>query len=151
MIMKIYIEQLSSSSIELIKPLNKLLKQLDNAVTSLTKEDLKQMITSSAHRLFVARRLENKEIIGMLTMVVFRIPFAKKGLLEDLVVDKQYRGKGVGTKLITTAINKACKERVAYLDFTSRPTRVAANKLYQRLGFKKRDTNIYRIILQHGV
>ena len=145
--MEVYIEQLKTFSSEFTVAINKLLKQLDDTASLLTEVDVKGMIDSSANYLFVARRLDNKEIIGMLTMIVFRIPFAKKGLLEDLVVDKEYRGKGIGTKLITAAIKKARKVGVVYLDFTSRPTRVAANNLYQSLGFKKRDTNIYRIIL----
>lgn len=145
--MEFYIEQIKTYSSQLLEALNKLLKQLDNAAGPLTEKAIKYMINSPCNRLFVARKLDNKEIIGMLTMIVFRIPFAKKGLLEDLVVDKEHRGKGIGTKLITTAINQARKEGVLCLDFTSRPTRVAANNLYQRLGFKKRETNIYRIIL----
>ncbi|MEK7060924.1 MAG: GNAT family N-acetyltransferase, partial [Patescibacteria group bacterium] len=63
----------------------------------------------------------------------------------DIVVDEEYRGKGIGTKLITAAINQARKEGVKHIDFTSRPQRVAANRLYQRLGFKKRETNVYRL------
>ena len=145
--MEFYIEQLKNFSLELTTALNKLLKQLDNTAAPLTKEDIENMIVSPANRLFVARRLDNKEIIGMLTMIILRIPYVKKGLLEDIVVDKEYRKKGIGTKLITTALNLARKEGVVYLDFTSRPTRTAANNLYQHLGFKKRDTSVYRIIL----
>lgn len=145
--MEIYIEQLKTFSSKELTEINKLLRQLNNTATFLTSDDMKDMIVSQANRLFVARRLDNKEIVGMLTMVVFRIPFVKKGLLEDFVVDKAYREKGIGTKLITTAVNNARTEGVSFLDFTSRPTRVAANNLYQRLGFKRRDTNIYRIIL----
>lgn len=145
--MEFYIEILKKFSLELITALNKLLKQLDNTATPLTKADIENMIVSPAIRLFVARRLDNEEIIGMLTMIIFRIPYAKKGLFEDIVVDKEYRKKGIGTKLIATALNLARKEGVVYLDFTSRPTRMAANNLYQHLGFKKRDTSVYRIIL----
>lgn len=145
--MEIYIEQVKTYSKELHVGLNKLLEQLDGAATPLTKKDIEYMIGSSANHLFIAKRIDNKEIIGMLTLIVFRIPFAKKGILEDLVVDKNHRGKGVGTKLITTAIKKARKEGVVYLDFTSRPTKAEANKLYQDLGFEKRDTNVYRILL----
>ena len=145
--MEVYIEQLKTFSSEFTVAINKLLKQLDDTASLLTEVDVKGMIDSSANYLFVARGLDNKEIVGMLTMIAFRIPFAKKGLLEDFVVDKEYRGKGIGTKLITAAIKKARKVGVVYLDFTSRPTRVAANNLYQSLGFKKRNTNIYRIIL----
>jgi len=143
--MEFYIEQLKTYSLELTQALNKLLRQLDKASSPLTKTDIENMIVSPANSLFVARKLDNKEAIGMLTLIVFRIPFAKKGLLEDIVVDKTYRDKGIGTKLITTAINKAREEGVSYLDFTSRPTRVEANRLYERLGFKKRNTNVYRL------
>ena len=145
--MEISIVQLKTFSLEALEALNKLLKQLDSTATPFTKIDLKYIIDSPASRLFIARIIDNRQIIGMLTLIIFRIPVAKKGLLEDLVVDKNHRGKGVGTKLITTAIKKAREEGAVYLDFTSRPTRVEANKLYQHLGFKKRNTNIYRILL----
>ena len=145
--MEFYIEQLKTYSLELTAALNKLLKQLDKVTNPLTKTDIENMIVSPTNRLFVARRSDNKEIVGMLTLIIFRIPFAKKGLFEDLVVDKDHRGKGVGAKLITTAIKKARGEGVNYLDFTSRPEREDANKLYRRLGFEKRNTNVYRIKL----
>lgn len=145
--MEFYVEQPKSSSLEMTSAVNKLLRQLNETADLLTEADIKDILTSPKNCFFIARRLDNKEVIGMLTMIMFRIPFAKKGVLEDIVVDRRYRGKGIGTKLIETAINKARKEGVVFLDFTSRPTRVEANKLYQRLGFKKRDTNIYRIIL----
>ena len=145
--MEFYIEILKNFSFELPTALNKLLKQLDNTANFLTKSDIENIIASPSNRLFVARRKNNNEIVGMLTMIIFRIPYAKKGLLEDIVVDKEYRKKGIGTKLIAVALSLARKEGVVYLDFTSRPARTAANNLYQHLGFKKRDTSVYRIIL----
>ncbi len=145
--MEISIERLKSHSLEVTEALNNLLKQLDDTAILLTETDVEDMIISPANRLFVVRRTDNKKIIGMLTLVVFHIPFSRKGLLEDIVVDQEYRGKGIGTKLITAAVNQAREEGVRYLDFTSRPERVAANRLYKRLGFKKRDTNSYRITL----
>lgn len=145
--MKISIERLKIYSPELTEVLNRLLKQLDDAAIPLKKTDVEDMIVSGANRLFVARSMDNKKIIGMLTLIVFRIPFARKGLLEDITVDQEYRGKGIGTKLIAAAINQAREEGVKYLDFTSRPERVEANRLYKRLGFKKRNTNSYRIKL----
>lgn len=145
--MEFYIEQIKTHSSQLLEALNKLLNQLDNTADPLTEKAIKYMINSPSNRLFVARKMDNKEIVGMLTMIVFRIPFAKKGLLEDIVVDKEHRKKGIGTTLITAAVNQARKEGVNYLDFTSRSTRMEANNLYQSLGFKKRETNIYRILL----
>ncbi|MEK7060986.1 MAG: GNAT family N-acetyltransferase, partial [Patescibacteria group bacterium] len=98
--MDISIERLKVYSSGLTEAINNLLKQLDDTATLLTKTDVEDIITSPASRVFVARRLGNKKIIGMLTLIVFRIPFVRKGLLEDIVVDEEYRGKGIGTKLI---------------------------------------------------
>lgn len=145
--MEIYVEQIKNYSIELAEAVNRLLKQLNETAITLDKRHIEDIIASSANRLFVARKKNNKEIVGMLTLIVFRIPYAKKGLFEDVVVDEKYRGKGVGTKLISYAIGQARKEGITYLTFTSNPKRVAANRLYQHLGFKKRDTNVYRIEL----
>lgn len=145
--MEFYIERIKDYSEELTEVINKLLSQLSETAVLLTDSDVKDMIASPANRLFVARKLSGKEIIGMLTLIVFRIPIAKRGLLEDLVVDKEYRGKGIATKLISTAINEARRNGVAYLYFSSNPKRVEANKLYQHLGFKRRKTNLYRVEL----
>lgn len=143
--MEITIEQIKTFSQDLTPALNNLLKQLNQEAASLDDKDVMGIIESSPNRLFVARK--DREIIGMLTLIVFRSAFAKKGLLEDIVVDERYRGKGVGTKLILAAIDKARNEGVTHLDFTSNPERIAANKLYEHLGFEKRDTNSYRIKL----
>ena len=145
--MEVYIEQVKNYSTGLTEAINRLLKQLNTDATLLKDDEVKTMIDSSANRLFVARKLNGEEIVGMLNLIVFRIPFAKKGLLEDIVVDKKYRGKGIGTRLISAAIDQARQEELKYIDFTSNPMRVEANKLYQRLGFEKRDTNAYRIKL----
>ena len=143
--MEVTIEQIKTFSLELTPALNNLLKQLNEEAQSLDDKDVMGIIESSPNRLFVARK--DKEIIGMLTLIVFRAVFAKKGLLEDIVVDEKYRGKGVGTKLVLAAIDEARSEGVTHLDFTSNPKREAANKLYEHLGFEKRDTNAYRIKL----
>lgn len=145
--MEFHIERVKDYSEELTRAINKLLVQLNEAAVPLNGQDVKDMISSSANKLFVARKSDSKEIIGMLTLIVFRIPVAKRGLLEDLVVDKEYRGKGIATKLISTAINEARKNGASYLYFSSNPKRVAANRLYQHLGFKKRETNLYRVEL----
>lgn len=145
--MEFYIEIVKIFSLELTAALNKLLKQLDNTATSLTKQDIENMIVSPANRLFIARRSDNKEIVGMLTLIIYRIPVWKKGWLEDLVVDKAYRNKGIATKLIHHAVKSAKADGVLSLNFTSRPERETANKLYQRLGFEKRNTNVYWIKL----
>lgn len=145
--MEFYIERIKDYSAGLTEAVNKLLVQLNEAANPLTDSDVKDMIASSVNKLFVARKLNDKEMIGMLTLIVFRIPVAKRGLLEDLVVDRKYRGKGIATKLISTAINEARRNGASYLYFSSNPKRVAANRLYRHLGFKKRETNLYRVEL----
>jgi len=145
--MKFYIEKVQKFSLELTAAINKLLKQLDNTATPLTKEDIESMIASPANRLFVARRSDNKEIVGMLTLIVYRIPVWKKGWIEDVVVDKAHRNKGIATKLFHHGIECAKADGVLSLNFTSRPEREVANRLYERLGFEKRNTNVYWIKL----
>ena len=145
--MKISIEQVKTFSLESLAAINKLLKQLNSAATPLTKTDLEYMINSPANHLFFARRGDNKEIVGMLTLIVYRIPVWKKGWIEDLVVDEQYRSKGIATKLILQAVENAKTYGVLSLNFTSRPERKDANRLYERLGFEKRNTNVYSIKL----
>lgn len=145
--MEFYIEKVKDYSTGLTQAINKLLVQLNEAAAPLTDQDVRDMISSSVNKLFVARKSDSKEIIGMLTLIVFRIPIAKRGLLEDLVVDEEYRGKGIATKLISEAINEARRNGALHLYFSSNPKRIAANRLYQHLGFEKRDTNLYRVKL----
>lgn len=145
--MEFYIEKLQKFSLELTAAINKLLKQLNSTATPLTKADIEYMISSTANRLFVARRSDNKEVVGMLTLIVYRIPVWKKGWIEDLVVDEKYRNFGVATKLLKHAIESAKADGVLSLNFTSNPEREVANKFYHSLGFEKRNTNVYRIKL----
>jgi ribosomal protein S18 acetylase RimI-like enzyme len=145
--MEFYIEEIQKNSSELTDPINKLLSQLNEKANPLKEEDIEEMIASPANRLFIARRSDNKEIVGMLTLIVYRIPVWKKGWIEDLVVDEKYRNFGVATKLLKYAIESAKADGVLSLNFTSNPEREAANKFYNSLGFEKRDTNVYRIKL----
>lgn len=145
--MEITIEQLKVFSSDVTEVLNDLLVQLNPASKPLNDEDVKEIIEGSSNRFFVAREPVSNKIVGMLTLIIYRIPVWKKGWIEDLVVDKEYRNKGIATKLINYAIKNAKTKGVSSLNFTSRPERETANILYKKLGFKKRDTNVYRIIL----
>jgi ribosomal protein S18 acetylase RimI-like enzyme len=83
-------------------------------------------------------------IVGSLTLVIFHIPTGIRAWIEDVVVDVDARGKGVGEALNTFALTEAKRQGATTVDLTSRPSREAANRLYQRLGFKARETNVYR-------
>jgi ribosomal protein S18 acetylase RimI-like enzyme len=80
----------------------------------------------------------------LLTLVVFRIPTGVRAWIEDVVVDESARGHGVGEALNRAALDGARRKGAKTVDLTSRPSRAAANRLYQRLGFVARETNVYR-------
>ena len=81
-----------------------------------------------------------------MTLVVFRIPTGVRAWVEDVVVDKEARGKGIGEKLIRTSIERAKAEGAKTIDLTSRPSRVEAHRLYKRCGFEMRETCVFRRI-----
>lgn len=145
--MEIKIEQLKTFSPDITKALNGLLLQLNPNARTLSDEDEKEIIEETSNRILVARESVSNKIVGILTLIIIKAQFVKKGLIEDVVVDKNHRKKGIGAKLINEAISKARSEKVSYIDLTSRPEKATANKFYQHLGFKIRDTNVYRIEL----
>ena len=95
--------------------------------------------------MLVARDLRDQgRIVGMLTLIVFRIPTGVRAWIEDVVVDETARGRGVGEALSQEAVRRALDLGARTVELTSRPSREAANRLYQRLGFVRRDSNVYR-------
>ena len=107
---------------------------------------LQQMIDADAVRLLVARTDES--IMGTLTLALFRIPTGVRAWIEDVVVDEAARGSGIGEALNRKALDLAKESGARTVDLTSRPSRQAANRLYQRMGFKPRGTNVYRYSLE---
>lgn len=145
--MEILVEQLKTFSQDIVASINILLAQLNPESKELREEDIRDIIESQPSYFFVAREKTSCKIIGMLTLIIYRIPAWKKGWIEDVVVDREYRGQGIATKLINHAVEVAKTNGVHSIDLTSRPERENANRLYIKLGFKKRDTNVYRIEL----
>jgi len=129
---------------ELLEALRRMLPQLSASAGQPTGAELAEILGSPATALLVAREEENGPIVGMLTLVVFRIPTGMRALIEDVVVDEPARGRGVGEALTNAAIDLAATRGAKTLDLTSRPAREAANRLYQRMGFEQRETNVYR-------
>jgi ribosomal protein S18 acetylase RimI-like enzyme len=122
-----------------------LLPQLSSQPPTLTIDDVERMVHSEAATLFVAT--ENGVVLGTLTLIIFSIPTGRRGWIEDVVVDQSARGVGVGEQLTNAAIDEARLRGVRSLDLTSRPSREAANAMYIKLGFGRRDTNLYRLTL----
>jgi ribosomal protein S18 acetylase RimI-like enzyme len=126
---------------ELVEAITRLLPQLSSASPP-TAEELAEIVGDPDCALLIARH--DGQIVGALTLVTFRIPTAVKAWIEDVVVDDAVRGQGIGEALNRAAIDLAAERGATKIDLTSRPSRVAANRLYQRLGFVPRDTNVYR-------
>ena len=127
---------------EIVEAIARLLPQLSRSAPPPTVDQLDEIATSPASHLLVAR--VDGEIVGSLTLVVFRIPTGMRAWIEDVVVDEAARGQGVGEALNREALRVARQRGAITVDLTSRPSRGAANRLYQRLGFTARETNVYR-------
>ena len=120
----------------------KLLPQLSPFSKLLTKKYFKKILKSKNTHLFVAK--VNKEIVGTLILLNYNILAGPKYWIEDVVIDESQRGKGYGKELTQFAINFAKSVGAESINLTSNPTRIAANELYQKLGFTKIETNFYR-------
>jgi endonuclease-8 len=128
---------------ELVDAFVRLIPQLSRSAPAPAHAELAEMVASPATSVLVARDGAGT-IIGSLTLVVFRIPTGVRALVEDVVVDESARGAGAGAELTKVALAVAARAGARTVDLTSRPSREAANRLYQRLGFERRDTNVYR-------
>jgi ribosomal protein S18 acetylase RimI-like enzyme len=132
---------------EVANAVKRLVVQLDDNYQPLSDEDIKTIIHSPVTHLILATDVKTQEIVGMITVIIYRIPYKVKGWLEDVVVDEAHRKKGIGKSLLLAGIALAKEKNVKTLDLTSRPSRESANNLYLLLGFEKRDTNVYRMNL----
>lgn len=139
------IRELKEVTEEVLVAFEKLMSQLAPDLRP-TVERLNTIVQSDHVLLFVAE--ENNAIIGTLSLVLYDIPSGQKVWIEDVVVDNAIRGKGIGRKLVQHAIDCAKAMGVKKVDLTTSFDRVAANALYQEMGFVKRDTNVYRLCFE---
>lgn len=108
-------------------------------------QELQEIIHSTSTILFLARHPDlGNEIVGAAALVLFRIPTGLRARIEDVVVDERLRRKGIGEALTQAAMDRARIAGASWVDLTSNPARLAANRLYQRMGFELRQTNLYR-------
>lgn len=143
--MSVVVEKATEVTPELTEAFVRLIPQLSSSNPAPSTGELAEMISSPATVVFVAR--VNGVIAGSLTLAVFRIPTGLRAWIEDVVVDASARGHGVGEALNQAALDEARARGAVTVDLTSRPSREAANRLYQRLGFVARETNVYRYTL----
>ncbi len=140
----IEITRLSEVTDELMSAFNRLIPQLTNRRLPPDQHALTQLIASDSSILLVARQA-GSAIVGTATLVLFRTPVGLHARLEDLIVDQAARGQGVGEGLINEVLGLAQQAGADYISFTSNPAREAANGLYLKMGFKRWETNVYRM------
>jgi ribosomal protein S18 acetylase RimI-like enzyme len=127
---------------EIVDAFVRLTPQLSSSNPPPSRQILEEIVESEASTLFIAR--DHTGILGTLTLAIFGIPTGVRAWIEDVIVDEAARGKGVGRLINEAAITHAFDAGAITVDLTSRPSREAANRLYQRIGFVRRDTNVYR-------
>ncbi len=140
----IAVEAAKSVDDALCGAVDSLLPQLSRSAPP-TREVLEQIVTDPATTVFVAR--DGERIVGLLTLVTFRILTGVRAWIEDVVVDDVARGAGAGSALVQAALEYSAQAGARTVDLTSRPHREAAHRLYERMGFEVRDTNVYRVTL----
>ena len=141
----VVIEIAQQADDELVQAFARLIPQLSKSSPPPSAHEVAEMVQSPASDVLVAR-LDGR-IVGTLTLVTFRIPTGVRAWIEDVVVDDAARGHGVGEQLNQFALTLARLKGAKTVDLTSRPSREAANRLYQRIGFVGRETNVYRFDL----
>ena len=146
------VELITAATPELHEAMGRLLPQLSRSAAPMSEADVERFLSQSSVHLFVFRAEtadaeDNNPILGMLSLATFEIPTGVRAWVEDVVVDEAARGQGAGLALVEAAIEHAKTIGARTVDLTSRPTREAANRLYQRAGFQLRETNVYRVTL----
>ncbi len=141
----IRIEVVTSVDSEIVDAMGRLVPQLSASAPIPSIDQLQEIVSSPCTVLLVAREsTRSGRIVGSLTLALFRIPTGVRAWIEDVVVDSAARGSGVGDALSREALRVAVTRGARTVELTSRSSREAANRLYQRLGFQIRETNVYR-------
>ncbi len=132
---------------ELVAALERLVPQLTTRPVP-TPGKLAEILASPCTTVYIARHPDfGDEIVGTLTLTLFRVPTGLRGWIEDLVVDERARGRGIGAALVREALRCAAEAGAGSVGLTSNPSRRAANRLYLNLGFEQRHTNVYHYTL----
>lgn len=137
-------ETLEQVTDDVVEAFGRLLPQLSSSAKPLDADTIRAVVASEAVTVLVAR--SEGKIIGTLSLVVFRIPTGTRAWIEDVVVDEASGGQGVGKALVREALRLAETSGARTVDLSTRPERVAAGNLYERVGFQQRDTRIYRYV-----
>lgn len=135
--------EIQSYSTEYHKAMQRFLDQLTTNPMILTEEMFRRLLVSENSHLFFL--MKDEQIAGMLTVGIYHSPTGGKAWIEDVVVDETFRGQGLSKLLVAHAIEFIQSQGIPSLMLTSNPKRIAANKLYQAMGFGRKETNVYRM------
>jgi ribosomal protein S18 acetylase RimI-like enzyme len=141
------VERATQATPELLEALQRLLPQLSPGRPVPTTVQVKELMAAHGSTLLLARD-EAGQIVGTLTFVVFRTTTELRARIEDVVVEEHARGKGLGEELVREALRLGRERGARSVTLTSRPDREAANRLYERVGFAQRETNVYTYNLE---
>jgi ribosomal protein S18 acetylase RimI-like enzyme len=136
------VEELREVTDEVVEAFNRLLPQLSRSAPPLDRAALERIAGSDATTLLVA--YADGRLAGTLSLVMFPIPTGIRAWIEDVVVDEAARGQGIGEALTVAALRLAGAAGARTVDLTSRASREAAGRLYERVGFQSRETRFYR-------
>lgn len=135
--------EINTYSAEYHEAMQRFLNQLTTHPMTLTETMFRQLIDSENSHLFFL--MKEGQIAGMLTVGIYYSPTGGKAWIEDVVVDETFRGQGLSKRLVAHAIEFTQSKQIPLLMLTSNPKRIAANKLYQAMGFSRKETNVYRM------
>ncbi|MFI9168683.1 GNAT family N-acetyltransferase [Streptomyces lincolnensis] len=140
------VETAGSADQELVDAFARMLPQLSSTAARLDLAAVERILSCDANTVLVARA--DDRIVGTLTLVMFPVPSGLRARIEDVVVDHAARGHGVAGLLTHEALRLAREAGARTVDLTSRPDRAAANRVYERLGFRQRESTVYRVPLK---
>ena len=135
--------EIQSYSPEYHEAMQRFLDQLTTNPMTLTEEMFRQLLASPNSHLFFL--MKDEQTAGMLTVGIYHSPTGGTAWIEDVVVDEAFRGQGLSKLLVAHAIEFTKSQGIPSLMLTSNPKRIAANKLYQAMGFERKETNVYRM------
>ena len=146
--MTVRIETVTSVDDELVAAFELLTPQLSSSSPPPGADELREIVADPGNHLLIARDLTDGErIVGTTTLVTFRIPTGMRAWIEDVIVDSACAGRGISYDINRHALDVARSLGCKTVDLTSRPSRAAANHVYQKLGFELRESNLYRFTL----
>lgn len=139
-----HIERATRADDELVAAFARLIPQLSPAAPLPSRDELAMVVASPGTHLLIAR---DPDIVGSLTLTLYRVPTGLQGRINAVVVDAAARGRGVGEALTREAVRIAREARARRITLSSREERAAANRMYRRVGFELTVTNSYHMML----